>query len=206
MLAVDPSETGEFAERTLYLEDNSGHDLSLLQEASGWFHVIASTEGADGEERASNLRIWVNGVDRTENLVADVVGWGTDTEMAKIGGRRDDPTDTTTHSGGQDEVAIWLDRVLTVAEAQGLWQAAITPPRAIPVGFQFTAITKIGASATLTWESKGGASYAIDKTTNLAENEFLELADGVPSDGESTTFTDDAATEPEAYYRVRTED
>jgi hypothetical protein len=127
VLAVDPSETGELAERTLYLEDNSGHDTSFLQEASGWFHVVASTEGADGAERASNLKIWVNGVDRTENLIPDVVGWGTDTGLAKIGGRRDDPTDTTTHSGGQDEVTIWLNRVLTEGEVQSLWQAALTP-------------------------------------------------------------------------------
>ena len=101
VLAVDPNETGEFAERTLYLEDNSGHDRSFLQEASGWFHVIASTEGADGEERAANFRIWVNGVDRTENLMPDATGWGIDTDMAKIGGRKEDPRHTTTHSGGQ---------------------------------------------------------------------------------------------------------
>ncbi|MGK0190297.1 MAG: hypothetical protein ACI9R3_006120, partial [Verrucomicrobiales bacterium] len=128
VLAVDPNETGELAERTLYLEDNSGHDTSFLQEASGWFHVVAATEGADGEERASNLRIWVNGIDRTENLMPDVVGWGTDTGMAKIGGRRETATDSTTHSGGQDEVAIWLNRVLTEGEVQSLWQAAVSPP------------------------------------------------------------------------------
>lgn len=129
VLAVDPSETGELAERTLYLEDNSGFDRSFLQEESGWFHVVAATEGADGEERASNLRIWVNGVNRTDNLMPDVVGWGTDTGMAKIGGRRETATDSTTHSGGQDEVAIWLNRVLTEGEVQSIWQAAISPEK-----------------------------------------------------------------------------
>ena len=41
---------------------------------------------------------------------------------AKIGGRRADPTDSTTHSGAQDEVAIWLNRTLTDEEALALYE------------------------------------------------------------------------------------
>ena len=128
VLAVDPTQAGANAERTLYLEDNSGPDRRLINADSGWFHIIASTSGATGAERAANFRLWVNGVDRTGNLQPDSVGWGTDTGMAKIGGRRDNAGDSTTHSGAQDEVAIWLDRVLTPEDAQKLWQAAITAP------------------------------------------------------------------------------
>ncbi|MFT5041018.1 MAG: hypothetical protein ACI8TX_001989 [Hyphomicrobiaceae bacterium] len=128
VLAVDPTQAGADAERTLYLEDNSGPDRRLINADSGWFHIIASTSGATGAERAANFRLWVNGVDRTGNLQPDSVGWGTDTGMAKIGGRRDNAGDLTTHSGAQDEVAIWLDRVLTPEDAQNLWQAAITAP------------------------------------------------------------------------------
>ena len=40
--------------------------------------------------------------------------------------RRDDPLDSTTHSGAQDEVAIWLDRVFTDEEALALYEAAIS--------------------------------------------------------------------------------
>ena len=90
VLAVDPNETGELAERTLYLEDNSGHDPRFLRR-----HPAGSTwsrrQRRGRAERASNLKIWVNGVNRTENLTPNVVGWGTDTGMVKIGGRRETP-------------------------------------------------------------------------------------------------------------------
>ncbi|MEZ6116513.1 MAG: PEP-CTERM sorting domain-containing protein [Pirellulaceae bacterium] len=45
--------------------------------------------------------------------------------LAKIGGRRADPFDSTTHSGAQDEVAVWLDRVLTNDEAVLLFDVAV---------------------------------------------------------------------------------
>ncbi len=124
VLAVDPGSAGVTAERTLFLEDNSGPDRRLIDSNAGWFHVVASTHGATGAERAGNFRIWINGVDRTENLQPNSTGWGVDTEFAKIGGRRVDPLDSTTHSGAQDEVAIWKDRVLTDAEVESLWSAA----------------------------------------------------------------------------------
>ena len=126
VLAVDPSQTGFNAERTLFMPDNSGPDRRLIQSASGWFHVVASTHGNSGPERAGNFRVWINGVDRTDNLQPNVTGWGIDTGLAKIGGRRANPADTTTHSGAQDEVAIWLDRTLTDAEVASLWIGATT--------------------------------------------------------------------------------
>ncbi|MFN0125555.1 MAG: hypothetical protein ACKV19_02585, partial [Verrucomicrobiales bacterium] len=89
VLAVDPGATGVAAERTLFLEDNSGPDRRLIDSASGWFHVVASTTGETGEERAGNFRLWINGVDRTANLQPNVTGWGINTDFAKIGGRRD---------------------------------------------------------------------------------------------------------------------
>ena len=129
VLAIDPSASGANAERTLFLEDNSGPDRRLIDPNAGWFHVVASTSGATGPERASNFRLWINGIDRTDNLKPNVTGWGINTDFAKIGGRRDNPTDSTTHSGAQDEVSIWLDRVLTETEVQSLWTAAraVTP-------------------------------------------------------------------------------
>jgi len=124
VIAVDPSQTGFNAERTVYLPDNSGHDKRTIQSASGWFHVVASTFGNSGPERAANIKMWINGEDRTDNLQPNVVGWGTDTGLAKIGGRRDDPADSTTHSGAQDEVAIWIDRALSDDDVASLWAAA----------------------------------------------------------------------------------
>ncbi|MCH8048083.1 MAG: PEP-CTERM sorting domain-containing protein [Planctomycetes bacterium] len=124
VIAVDPSQEGFNAERTLFMPDNSGPDRRLIQSGSGWFHVVATTHGNSGAERAENIRVWINGEDRTDNLQPNVVGWGIDTDMAKIGGRHADPRATTTHSGAQDEVAIWIDRALSDDDVASLWAAA----------------------------------------------------------------------------------
>ena len=128
IIAIDPGNTGVIAERTLYLEDNSDRDRRLIDSNSGWFHIVASTQGATGPERASSFKLWVNGVDRTANVQPDVVGWGVETGMAKIGGRGPNPTSPQTHSGAQDEMSIWLNRVLTADEVEGLWRAARRTP------------------------------------------------------------------------------
>ena len=122
VVAVNPNESGEFAERTLQT-DAGAYDTALVNNEYGWFHVVASTYGVP-DDRAENIQVWVNGVNRTENLVITNWGWGVDTDFAKIGGRRADPKDSTTHSGAQDEVAIWLGGVLTDADVQSLWKAA----------------------------------------------------------------------------------
>ena len=106
---------------------NTGADRGLISPDNGWWHIIASTEGNTSEERAENIRLWLNGVDRTADMKPGTSGWGTDTAIAKIGGRRADPTDSTTHSGSQDEVAIWLGRALSDAEALSLYFAATDP-------------------------------------------------------------------------------
>jgi hypothetical protein len=126
---VDEVECGH---RSLFLPgegvefSNQGADRGLNSDANGWWHIVATTQGETALERTENIRLWLNGVDRTEDMLPGTVGWGTDTGLAKIGGRRDDPLDSTTHSGDQDEVAIWLDRVLSGEEALALYQAAIS--------------------------------------------------------------------------------
>jgi len=122
VIGVNPNEGGEFAERTLFTFDGFP-DRALINEEYGWFHVVASTSG-EPDERAENIQVWVNGEDRTLDLAITEWGWGTDTSTAKIGGRRDDPADSTTHIGAQDEVAIWLDKVLSEEEVASLWEAA----------------------------------------------------------------------------------
>jgi hypothetical protein len=76
--------------------------------------------------------------------------------MAKIGGRRSSATDTTTHSGGQDEVAIWLDRVLTDEEILSLWQAVIT---AKPQRVEVTEVSVDDGQFVIKWESRRGKLY-----------------------------------------------
>lgn len=203
VLSVDPNTTGETAERTLYLEDNSGPDRRLIDSESGWFHIVASTEGATGAERATNLKLWINGVDRTDNLQPDSTGWGTDTGLAKIGGRRAEPTDSTTHSGAQDEVAIWLNRVLTDNEVADLWESAITE-KSVPLVFTDIERLKVDEkdAVKITWQSKPNRSYIIFSSSNLED--WLEINDSYPSDGDLTSFTDTSLPNgtTRIFYRV----
>ena len=205
VLAVDPSQTGLNAERTLFMEDNSGPDRRLIQTDSGWFHVVASTFGSSGRERAQNFKLWINGVDRTDNLQPNVTGWGIDTGLAKIGGRKADPANSTTHSGAQDEVAIWLDRVLTDEEATSLWEAAITEKK-IPLVIEDVQLHLGEASnaVKVTWNSRRGRVYGVYSTTNLQNDEWEELDDGIESEGESTSFTDEGIplTDKKKFYKV----
>ena len=205
VLSVDPGSTGLSAERTLYMEDNSGPDRRLIQSDSGWFHVIASTSGNSGNERAANFKLWINGVDRTDNLQPDSTGWGINTGQAKIGGRRADPADSTTHSGAQDEVAIWLDRVLTDQEAMSLWEAAITEKK-IPLVITDIEITKNidDQEVKISWNSRRGRIYGIYSTNNLVDGDWEELDDSVEGDGEITSFTDPGVSvdDKKRFYRV----
>ncbi|MDC0201477.1 hypothetical protein OAK04_03680 [Verrucomicrobia bacterium] len=205
VLAVDPSQTGLNAERTLFMEDNSGPDRRLIQSDSGWFHVVASTFGTSGRERAQNFKLWINGVDRTDNLQPNVTGWGIDTGLAKIGGRKADPAHSTTHSGAQDEVAIWLDRVLTDEEASSLWEAAITEKK-IPLVIEDVQLDlgETSNAVTVTWNSRRGRVYGVYSTTNLQNDEWEELDDGIESEGESTSFTDEGIpiTDKKRFYKV----
>ncbi|MCA9216496.1 MAG: hypothetical protein KDB27_25680 [Planctomycetales bacterium] len=104
---------------------NQGADRGLNSADNGWWHIVAATSGTTAQERSENIRLWLNGVDRTEDMLPGTTGWGTDTGLAKIGGRRADPFDSTTHSGAQDEVAVWLDRVLSDEDALMLYNVAI---------------------------------------------------------------------------------
>lgn len=108
----------------------AGADTGLIGTANGWWHIVATTEGETALERAANLRFYLNGEDRSADMRAGTDGWGRDDFPAKIGGRRGNPTDSTTHSGWQDEVAIWLGKALSTEEAISLFDAAVgnTPP------------------------------------------------------------------------------
>ena len=123
---------GECGHKSLFLPGEGGDgftgagaDRGLNSPNNGWWHIVASTEGTTGQERVDNIRLWLNGVDRTEDFKPGTTGWGVDTGIAKIAGRRDAANDSTTYSGSVDEVSIWLDRVLTDSEARGLYCAAV---------------------------------------------------------------------------------
>ncbi|MGI9243030.1 MAG: hypothetical protein ACR2RV_19690, partial [Verrucomicrobiales bacterium] len=126
-----------------------------------------------------------------------------DTGMAKIGGRRSDPTDTTTHSGAQDEVSIWLDRVLSDGEVATLWESAVTE-KVVPLVFTEIVVSEQDGvpTTTITWQSRPNRSYAIFFSEDMAVWE--EITDNYDSEGDSTSFTDNAlpADASRIYYKV----
>jgi len=74
------------------------------------------------------------------------------------------------------------------------------------VPFQITSVVPAeDGTVAVTWDSKAGRSYAIDFTAELPN--WIEGADGLPSEGESTTYIDDAvpAGTETRYYRIREE-
>ena len=78
---------------------NQGADHGLLSADNGWWHIVASTEGATPLERTQNIRLWLNGVNRTEDMLPGInFGYGVNTTLAKIGGRWHNNTHPTTHS------------------------------------------------------------------------------------------------------------
>ena len=111
--------------------------------------------------------------------------------------------------GGGDGGELYAAKGDFVADEDTDEWALVGHPDGIQLGgaaalpFQITNLTRTGATAAITWDSADGASYVIEKSTNLQE--FEELTDGFESQGESTTFTDEAAADAEIYYRVRQE-
>lgn len=72
--------------------------------------------------------------------------------------------------------------------------------------FQILEVTiQSETTAAITWDSKPNATYTVEWSEDLQE--FVELTDGVESDGEETTFEDDSLTAETTirYYRVRQE-
>jgi hypothetical protein len=87
-----------------------------------WHHVVAVRNGAS----VSAAKLYVDGVDRTSQLVDSGSGWGNTGSDTWIGAR-DVPTNAGLYSGSSDEVALWLGRALSTTEVQSLYNAARTP-------------------------------------------------------------------------------
>lgn len=75
--------------------------------------------------------------------------------------------------------------------------------------FTKISVSQDRASATLTWQSKPGAEYALDLSYDLTEGSWSELNDSIDSDGPMTTvsvptFTggQPAQLPKKAYFRV----
>ena len=78
------------------------------------------------------------------------------------------------------------------------------------LSFTEISVSEDRASATLTWQSKPGAEYALDLSYDLTEGSWSELDDSIDSDGQMTTvsvptFTGEqpAQLPKKAWFRVR---
>ena len=69
--------------------------------------------------------------------------------------------------------------------------------------FQITAIERDGSNVNLTWASRPGQSFTVENSANLVD--WLEVSDGVASQGESTSLTVENAPADVQYYRTRRE-
>jgi hypothetical protein len=75
-----------------------------------------------------------------------------------------------------------------------------------PLPFQISTATKAIDGLTLTWKSRDNREYSIEYTSTLSADVWIELDDGVVSDGEQTSFTDPGAERlaaPTGWYRVQ---
>ena len=72
--------------------------------------------------------------------------------------------------------------------------------------FQITEIVQSDDEVTITWPGTPGAEYAIDFLRDLSQPIWIEVDDGVTSEGGETSFTDDDPARislPQGWYRVR---
>ncbi|MDB6174085.1 MAG: hypothetical protein JWL59_3396 [Chthoniobacteraceae bacterium] len=88
-----------------------------------WHHLVVARAGDD----VSSMRVVIDGNDFTGNLVPTDATWGTTGSNAHLGMRADEGGSDHNHNGSIDDTAIWLNRALTVEEAQGLYAAAQIP-------------------------------------------------------------------------------
>ena len=72
--------------------------------------------------------------------------------------------------------------------------------------FQITQVGLDGDGLSLTWDSRSNAEYSIEYKANLDEDVWIELDDGVASEGAQTTWTDDDQERlglANGWYRIR---
>ena len=91
---------------------------------NNWHFITAVRNGDD----ANKLNVIIDGVDYSSVLEDTSAGWGTTGSNAHIGVRADDGNSPHNHKGSIDDTAIWLNRALTVRDAQRLYFTAVQYP------------------------------------------------------------------------------
>ena len=108
------------------------------------------------------------------------------------------------YDGLLDDVAIW-NLALTEDEVKRLTagESPLDILKVVPLEFANVGFTPETRALSLSWNSKGGAVYTLEESEDL--NLWLEIDDGIDSEGEETSFLLEgvAADIDERYYRVR---
>ena len=177
-------------------EHNDRHlNAGPLLEFDVWTHVAMTGLDLDGEAEA---RVYVNG--------EEIEG------SPQIFPEMDDGSDWNTYLGvGESGTAHRLTGALDDARVyQGALTADEIPvlmePLTPPTTFQITNITRSPTEISLRWSSRTGKEYSVEYNDDLSNDLWIELDDGVQSEGEETSFTDDDAEragKPEGWYRIR---
>ncbi|MCH2060961.1 MAG: hypothetical protein MK183_10075 [Verrucomicrobiales bacterium] len=166
----------------------------LAADEDGWIHAAFVYEGAtdqgtiylDGQQDWAGQKNSPNG---GGNLI--------------IGGRNNG--DGTQYQGLIDEVAVWrsalsAEKILELAEGGSPSGGSRVPLEINNISANFSGASPV---VTISFNSKAGRIYAVDRTTDLLLWE--ELDDGVEGEVESTDFTDSFLPEGSKvmFYRVR---
>jgi hypothetical protein len=107
-------------------------------------------------------------------------------------------------SGRIDEFAVFSEALSS--EQVAMLAGGATPPELFGplTPFEITSISYDQAAdrTTLTWNSKNNGVYSVDSSPNL--NDWAEIQDEVPSDGETTTLTlPRGQGNSSLFYRIR---
>ncbi len=160
----------------------------LVVKDNNWHHMVVSRNGdvlddvllvVDGEEITQDR--WVDSTD----------SWGITAPFdAHIGTRTPSPHDQT-FNGWIDEVAIWLGRQLTVEEAIGLYEAALTEA-SLPNDFNNSGQLDVGDIDLLMAEVKAGTNASQFDLTGDGSVDQADLRALVESPDAFNTYLGDA--------------
>ncbi|MEZ5329807.1 MAG: LamG-like jellyroll fold domain-containing protein [Verrucomicrobiales bacterium] len=178
-------------------------------EDDDWHFLVLSSNPTD-----DLAQLWVDGQLEGENTGLVL----TDNAMPMMIGENPDARNRT-WNGLVDDVAFF-NRSLTEEEVMMLWNdgegasvGEVFLGAAPSLGFQITNVERLpavdgAAQLKVTWNSAGGATYAVDSSPTIPEetDAWEEVADGVESGGDETSYTISfLAEEPQLYIRVRKE-
>jgi hypothetical protein len=154
---------------------------------SGWHHMAVTINADDAA-----IRLFLDGVAVADNAAATLTPSDLGNTTQNWLGRSQYPADAY-FDGALDDFRVY-DRVLSDQEVRELFRSGqsfrITQVLVEPTGgFQ------------LTWTSTPGVGYVIWSCTNLTSGDWTD-EEGVPSGGESTSWTDPNPDGSRKFYRV----